>query len=527
MRISTPLGEREFQEATVKYSMFPALREIVRALLNDLARRESLTLFGSVCGRCGRCCSTMEVIAESDELFAMALHLGIRERELIEKFTVPAATWNPDDRALRREEGRCVFLRPLPHCDAPDAKSECAIYKVRPRRCAATPASMPICRKRPGDLIEYIENIELSGGFMKVKSYGLGGFILPLLLEPWGEYRRRILEEASSVEGAALDKVQEILDKARTTLRELERRAPGEGTVEGFRRSCGEMREVLASLEAVAGDDPAVLEEIRALRKRAEGLGSDLMCTPPADAHASTLSVGGRSYTALHVFPEGLALTRDGAVCFSTPLAGDLLERTRIFASLLVRLESHGLTEVLKPGSIPCYMCGKCCSVLAVEIDPSDVERLAENLGITETEFRAGYTEPPRFGWNEGSAMLSKKPRSDGADGCPFLGAGTIPDLWYCTVHEFKPALCRSYSTRHDPCRAEFDERYPLGRLGIMTALRIDDDAVHVETRTTAGRETLVRLDDHPEIRAAARSLLDALGNVIESRLGPKECYEL
>jgi len=182
--ISTPLSPCDFQELSLKYSLYPAFRDVVRELAGSLGLQGAATLFEGVCGRCGRCCSSLEAIADSDELFAMASHLGLSEDDFISRHTVPALTWNPGDRALARKDGACVFLTRLGQRDPGSPKYACAVHPVKPRRCAALAPALAACLKRPCDLVEHIEKIEFSGELMKVKLQGRGEYLLPLALAP-------------------------------------------------------------------------------------------------------------------------------------------------------------------------------------------------------------------------------------------------------------------------------------------------------------------------------------------------------
>jgi Fe-S-cluster containining protein len=100
-----------------------------------------------------------------------------------------------------------------------------------------------------------------------------------------------------------------------------------------------------------------------------------------------------------------------------------------------------------------CRRCLKCCHHKNIQLNPYEVARLARNLGLTTSEFRAA--------WTDDSAGLVLRQTESGA--CVFLGNEG------CTVHPDRPLVCRLY---------------PLGR-----HIRAD------------GGETFFPLEPHPDSR--------------------------
>ncbi len=113
----------------------------------------------------------------------------------------------------------------------------------------------------------------------------------------------------------------------------------------------------------------------------------------------------------------------------------------------LLRTPFH-LTRT-SPFSYECKACKRCCQGKRIPVNPYEVARLAQHLGLSTTEFLAAHTEV-------GGAILRR--RDD--DTCVFLGEGG------CTVHTARPLACRLY---------------PLGR-----------------QRTPDGQERFAELQPHP-----------------------------
>src|SRR5215470_9862277 len=76
-----------------------------------------------------------------------------------------------------------------------------------------------------------------------------------------------------------------------------------------------------------------------------------------------------------------------------------------------------------------CRRCLKCCHHQRIQLNPYELARLARNLGLTTTEFRAAWTEH-----GDGLAL-----RQTETGACVFLGSEG------CTVHPDRPLVCRLY----------------------------------------------------------------------------------
>ncbi len=88
------------------------------------------------CGQCGNCCTGQSgrVWFGSDELVAMASHLGLLPFEFTERYT-RRIEGRPSLTEVERAPGRfdCVFLR------FEGKKATCAIHAVKPRQCRTFP----------------------------------------------------------------------------------------------------------------------------------------------------------------------------------------------------------------------------------------------------------------------------------------------------------------------------------------------------------------------------------------------------
>ena len=77
--------------------------------------------------------------------------------------------------------------------------------------------------------------------------------------------------------------------------------------------------------------------------------------------------------------------------------------------------------------SYTCGACGRCCNRYIIRVNPYEVLRLAQYIGVSTSEFLQKYVTP-------GASLIHKQD-----DSCIFLG----PEG--CTVHPARPLVCRLY----------------------------------------------------------------------------------
>ncbi len=93
---------------------------------------------------------------------------------------------------------------------------------------------------------------------------------------------------------------------------------------------------------------------------------------------------------------------------------------------------------------------GPCCSTLRIPITRSDARRLARNLETTVPRLPLLPVEGSEDEPDDLAGYLSK-----GASPCPYFKSG-------CSVHSFRPDVCRSFGLHHCIGTGSF---VPLGRL--------------------------------------------------------------
>lgn len=85
---------------------------------------------------------------------------------------------------------------------------------------------------------------------------------------------------------------------------------------------------------------------------------------------------------------------------------------------------------------IDCTRCANCCKTMIVKLDESDVNRIAQHLGLAPSEFVDRFLEPAE---QQGDFIMRQRP-------CPLLGADNR-----CTVYDVRPTECREYPHTDKP----------------------------------------------------------------------------
>ena len=102
--------------------------------------------------------------------------------------------------------------------------------------------------------------------------------------------------------------------------------------------------------------------------------------------------------------------------------------------------ESIGLVPEQEASSIPCFLCGMCCTRYRVNLSRVEARRICDGLGLNWYIFLGNYVEPSLAGAD--NFYLRQQ---DGA--CIFLKKrGGEPYRTVCLVHACKPATCRVWN---------------------------------------------------------------------------------
>lgn len=492
----------------------PTLRASLGQILLDLVWAHQHSWFAEECGRCGNSCRREGILVREGEIFALQRHLGLTQSEFHQRYLTDAPTWNGRDGFVKlTDEGCCPFLEG-PAGGEPD-RSSCSVYDLRPRACREFLSNQPTCRKDAGRLLEEFESCCLTPvAALLVKE---DGSTVSCLTPP--EVWQVACQAVVDCEAPEDERLKDLLDSLRTLLEHEILSFGGAREAQDWPALANRLRLILeeaGSLVALGEQPHEELEVLWGLFHRLQALWSQ---SSPSQECDSTVAQD-VAWTSLIVREDGLWVRRGSgeveALSASPTLAVGLL-RT------VLETPDDLLQQMLTPPDPPCFLCGECCRTYAVEILPSDIARLSRHLGLAPAEFVERYTGPSRFDWNLKSRILKKQAApsyskklleltlldTGEVDQCVFLERRD-DGLFYCTVHEHKPRVCRGYTASNKLCR-ETNQRVNAGRQAESLAwLEVQRDSLLVQTRRRwqegLAPLTLAR-EDWPELDQAAAQL--------------------
>ncbi len=450
IEVITP-GEDAALEASFKARLvdYKSVRTHVMPFVAAVAARTALTASGHVCSRCGVCCRRARIEVTAQDVFRLARRLSYTSDEAFRADHLqPGATWNAEDGLLKKtEDGACVFLE----SDYGGVTTRCRVYEDRPASCVAFAATDAGCVKDALKLVQHLRRISVSRGTVRIVNDQDQTFEVPLdgdLARTWEPLYASLVE----LDVEAPTRLARVMTLAREAIAGLETRilstppARLSRDVESVRQSVTALQD-LCSLKQ---EDSEPLLELWPRVARLEAVvRGEIVLTPPDAEVEEEAAVLPPSIQSITLQPEGLMVqgpsghgsARLADVPHLAPLVREVMRA-------LVSTEVPQVRDALAEDNPPCFLCGECCRVYAVEIHPYDVERLSANLQLTEAEVMDRYTTPGIFSWNTGSRILNKRENRE----CVFLEQRE-DGLYYCGIHPFKPDVCRAYPATASLCR--------------------------------------------------------------------------
>lgn len=494
------------EEIEIKYSDYPDIHKLVSEFIKRVANTYSLTALGHICGRCGTCCTRENVMIRASDIFRIAFELGISSDQFRNRYMKETTTWNKYDGILKLENGQCPFLE-----KKPSGRYSCSIYHVRPADCRLFPPLYQTCKKDPCLLIYYLDHVKITGNEINIFSLdheedGRGAkklftFSGVLTDEKLKQLFQKIVDKISSVEGEPINRVEEAVKKAIDTIEKMIDNFPTESRKEEFPQELKDLAKIVEDLsrmstiswggESRIDDLWNVYRKLERLANREETAQEESQVKPSAPIFPRIREKTG--VESISIYPQMLVIhvEREGEI-FPNPVpinyTRELLESIRDLVKSLVTLEGEKHQQAVTEENPPCYLCGECCRVYSVEINPLDVLRIADNLGMTEKEFREEYLIQPRFSWNPGDGILIKERNSiSGRRECKFLEKKE-DGFFYCSIHEFKPEICGKYTSRNKLCRAINNPIYWYRLPSNIERIDLSSDRLDMHTSYTRGR---------------------------------------
>ncbi len=527
----TYFADNAIQEIKVKYVEHHELRDLIRKFVHTVIEEYHKTLFVHVCGSCGNCCSDAERLVTAAEAHKIALFLDLMtDEELRKQYLQPAATWNRNDGLLSFYGGSCVFLNP---CRS--GTMHCRIYPVRPFACASIQPSMERCRKAPEKLLMNVERMVLQGDTLEVFFTDRSPEKLELYSNDLKEQVEKIIGYLSNLPVDKQDRVDYIASEAERIIGELFEDFYRQGADDKLTERVDGIAEVVASLDnltSMGREKPELLEhlwkKINDLRRLMENK------LPPPSAVISPDTCEKREspdygISAMRLLSESLYAMkeRNGVIeqrIFLFRVYPVLLEPVRAFLKALISIDETQIRVALKQGEPQCTLCGACCRNYSVEVSPLDIDRLADYFDIDRDEVCATYLVPGRFSWNYGDYIIKWADNPGSRKDCIFIRKKS-EQLYYCSIYEGRPQVCRDYTARNRLCeKTNFTSNIELYPSNIIS-IDIFDGYLYLATYYTHQAQVpplVLRLADFDTLNEAYRMLAKGLDDLRASLSKPE-----
>lgn len=514
----------------VNYGDIPVLREKVIKFITSFVNLYS-SYFCNYCSQCGNCCRRENILVTGNDLFQLSTASGMTEKEFYNKYLVPAGTWSDYDGLIKLEDGKCPFLE-----QKPAGRYKCNIYNDRPQSCRLFLSTSPLCIKDSNDLIEEITYLDIVNEniFFQLKS---GQFYrdIPIIEELKTDFSA-LISTIASIKDEEANKVKSALGKLKEIIQDVEE---GKISYDYFMKNVHTLKEMLTNIWNQRISYSGELEELwtRISRIELENFNrNETLSDGQEEAEASSerhdlFSVDKFSLKSIMFCPMTMNLTYtvdETEYNYSINYSSDksLGEHITDFTRRLYLVTRKHFPRIMDNFIPRCYMCGDCCTIFIVEIEPSDVRRLADELKMTETEFRETCTGPPRFSWNPGSVTMKKSlDEETNKHRCIFLKKGDL-DLYYCSVHGFKPDLCREYKSGKPQCYRHIDDDLYYRLLSNIQNINLDVETISVDTPYSffkIERPVQINWKDHKSLKDVIENLLKYVRQLLIVKYFPRE----
>ncbi len=496
--------------SSAKYCQHESLREKVWNFIDRLVEVYSLSAFSLVCGRCGNCCKTEKVLVRGGDLFPIANKLGISVSEFVEKYLEKAHTWNEYDGYIKLVDGKCPFL------EEEKGVYSCSIYQVRPLQCRLFPPISPLCQKDVSYLITYLKEVVVHEGSITITLRGEDSpsYTSLLIDENLNNLLKEVLKELETIDEEEINEIDQAIDKAISMILHFIERIPTERKSENFEKEVKDVKDIVKDLSYMAsigwGEHPKMEELWQVYHKFLH-----ILETP---SQVSLSSSYDSSHYYISLFPDAAFVYPKG----SSPVSlcymhyPEIEQCVRNIVKEIVTSPLEDVQKVLSEENPLCYLCGECCRVYAVEITPRDIFRISKHMEMSPEEVYDKYLLPPRFSWNRKNGIL-KKVDVDGEKGCVFLEKRG--DFFYCSIHTFKPDVCRKYSPTHKLCRSTINSKHWYRLPSNIFRMDVKDDSIIIYTEYTSQRNMeegfSINWKENSSLEKEVHSLMRAIKKIV------------
>ncbi len=439
-------------EMVLLYADYPSLRSIARTIASLIVNEYAPQLFYDFCSRCGNCCHERPVKATTGEIHHICAHIGEQSESNFRKEHIDNAySWNIKDGFIKKKEGRCIFLQQLSQY-----RTRCSIHSVRPAVCARLAPSYSACCKEKSILISHLKSVTFHKDSLEIKTYSavcMSLLIEHSCMEPHRDELRALL---ATTERKLPHREEEFLLRLCDRVESLRRGLIAQGITPPFYSEMISINALTRRLNADLIEKKSNYSILIEKVKRLQGLTLALNKGPEPEARYCDIVI-----TRLSISTEQLTVfyLKEEKECHQSvgyEANVNVLASVRAMMKHILYYGDPQIWEMMWYPDSYCFLCGRCCKCMKVEITPEDIERIAGHLSLTEEEVRARYLFPPIFSWNEADGILAKK---DGApldrvisdSDCIFL-VHHSPTVALCSIYEARPEVCSGYDPTNRPC---------------------------------------------------------------------------
>jgi len=444
--------------------------------------------FNFYCSRCGNCCRRNNIFIRGGDLFGMSTSLAIPEKEVYSKYLIPIDSWSGYDGYIKTSDGKCPFLE-----KGTSGRHTCKIYEHRPQECVLYLPSSQNCKKNLTDLIEELYSIEIEDETIKtvLKS---GQTYRDTIKQEIKKNFSGILSVLASLQPEEINRTKVVIKEVESIIKDVER---GKIPVDDFKRNLSRIKKIL---QKVWKEKSIYSEEIEDIWSRICNLEMEYMnikCPVttggPAEKETkekSLLTMDNFILEQITFFPLNICLNykiKEENYNYFLYYSQDknILDPIKSFVEDIALFIKHNAPVILDNFIKKCYMCGECCNIFKVEIEPSDIKRLADEYKMSEEEFRKEYILPGNYSWNSGSGIIKKViDEETGRRVCAFLKKGDL-NLDYCSVHSFKPDLCREYKPGKVSCYNRIEDESVFRLIYNIHSIELNSEVISVTTNYT------------------------------------------
>jgi len=514
----------------VNYGDIPVLREKVIKFITSFVNLYGF-YFCNYCSQCGNCCMRENILVTGNDLFSISTSLGMSEKEFYNTYLTHAGTWSDYDGFIKLKDGRCPFLE-----KTPSGRYKCKVYSERPQSCRLYLSTSPVCIKDSSDLIEEIKYLDIVNEQISFMSKS-GQFYrdLPIFEELREDYSG-LLSTLASIKDDEANKVKTALGKLKEIILDMEE---GRVSHEYFIKNVHTVKEMLSLIWNQRIAYSSELDQLWAKISKIElehlNKNKTLPDTPEESEDLlqrnDLFSVDNFSLKSIMFCPLTMNLTYtvdETEYNYSINYSSDrpLAEYITDFTRRLYLVIRENFPRVMDNFIPRCYMCGSCCTMFIIEIEPSDIRRMADELNMTETEFRETCTGPPRYSWNPGSVTMKKILDEEvNKHRCIFLKKGDL-DLYYCSVHAFKPDLCREYKSGKPQCYRHINDDLYYRLLSNIQNINLNLETITVDTPYSffkIERPVQISWHEHRELEDTVEILLKYLRQLLITQYFPRK----